>query len=124
LLPCGEYRTRRSSRGSGPLDLRQQRHGITVGQFNLRKVDSEDAAFSQRSAKDMQAFAGDATTDAENDTLFNQHPIDSVGHVSVPAVRIANWQGGRQPAIRQKGSKCLMSGRLGLVDLVDLVGSG
>ena len=49
----------------------QERHGITVDQFDLRKVDSDDTVFFQRCAKDIQVFPGNATAEAKNDTLFN-----------------------------------------------------
>jgi hypothetical protein len=63
-----------------PFGACQECHGIAVGQFHLGEVESDDTAFLQRRAKDIQVLSGDPTTDAKNDTLFNQHSVDSARH--------------------------------------------
>ena len=71
----------------------QECHGITVDQFDLREVDSDDTAFLERGAKDIQVFPGNPATDAKNDTLFNRESVDSAGHGRVaccPHASLAN----------------------------------
>ena len=98
----------------------QECHGITVDQFDLREVDSDDTAFLERGAKDIQVFPGDPTADAKNHTLFNQHAgrfCTSWSRSCCPDASLAS----RTPAaIRRKCSKNARSSRLRLVDLADL----
>jgi hypothetical protein len=80
-----------------PFGACQDCHGIPVSQFDLREVESDDTAFLQRGAKDIQVFPGDPTTDAKNDIPFNQHSVDSARHGRVsPAARMPYWQAERR----------------------------
>jgi hypothetical protein len=63
-----------------PFGACQECHGITVRQSHLREVESDDTAFLERGAKDSQVFPGNPATDAKNDTLFEQHPVDPACH--------------------------------------------
>jgi hypothetical protein len=58
----------------------QERHGITVGQLDLREVDGDDTAFLKRGAKDVQVFSCHPAADAKNDSLFNHDAVDSARH--------------------------------------------
>jgi len=63
-----------------PFDAGQECHGITVGQVDLGEVESDDTAFFQRGAKDIQVFPRDPTADAKNDTLLERKSVDSARH--------------------------------------------
>ncbi len=54
-----------------PFGAFQDFHGITVDQFDLGEIESDDTTVLQRDAKDIQVFSGDPTADAKNDTVFN-----------------------------------------------------
>jgi hypothetical protein len=88
-----------------PLGAGQERHGITVDQFDLREVESDDTAFLQRGAKDIQAFSGDPTTDAKNDTLFNRKSVDSACHGRWPVARGRQWQTERHRECAESAAK-------------------
>jgi hypothetical protein len=69
-----------SEADSIPFSAGQEHHGINVDQFELREVDGDDTVFLKRCAKDIQAFTGNPTADAKNDTVFIREPVDSAGH--------------------------------------------
>ena len=99
----------------------QEFHGITVDQFDLREVDGDDTAFLQRGAKDIQVFASNPTTDAQNDTLFNRKPVDSAGHGRVACCPTPQWQTGRQPQLTENAAKARDPVACELVNLGNLV---
>jgi hypothetical protein len=72
-------------------------HGITVHQFDLCEVESDDTAFLQRDAKDIHVFPCSPTADAKNGALFNRESIDLQVMVASPVARMPDWQTGRQP---------------------------
>jgi hypothetical protein len=49
-----------------PFGAFQECHGITVDQFDLCEVESDDAAFLERDAKDIQVFPCNPTANAKN----------------------------------------------------------
>jgi hypothetical protein len=83
-----------------PFGACQERHGVTVGQVDLREVESDDTAFLQRGAKDIQVFPCNPTADAKNNTLFAQHSIDSASHGRVACCPDALLASGTPAAIR------------------------
>jgi hypothetical protein len=70
-----------------PFSAAQEHYGITVYQFDLREVDSDDTVFLKRCAKDIQVISGNATADAKNDTPFEWMSVDSACHGRWPAAR-------------------------------------
>jgi hypothetical protein len=74
---------------------RQELHGITIDELDLRELDGNDTALLERSAKDFQVLPGNPPTDAQNDTLFNRTPIDSASHARVACSPAAPSQTGR-----------------------------
>jgi hypothetical protein len=95
-------------------------HDVTVDQFDLCEVESDDTVFLQGGAKDIQVFPCDPTADAKNDTVLNQKSVESAGHGCVRLLPdTPHWQSERHRSAL-KVQKKLMSCRLELVNLVDL----
>ena len=116
-----------------PFGACQECHGIAVDQFDLCEVDSDDPAFLQRSAKDIQVFPRNPAADVKNDALFERKPVDSARHGCVAGCPMPHWQTERQPQLDKKWSKSqdpsrVRTGETGRsgdpVDLVDLVTGG
>jgi len=75
----------------------QEHYGITVDQFDLCEVDSDDTVFPKRCAKDIQVISGHATADAKNDTLFEWMSVDSACHGGGLLPGTSQWQTERHP---------------------------
>jgi hypothetical protein len=83
-----------------PFGASQERHGITVDQFDLREVDCHNTVFLQRGAKDIQVFSGNATADAKNDTPFDWKSVDSARHGRWPVARCTSMANRTPPGMR------------------------
>jgi hypothetical protein len=96
-----------------PFSACQERHDITIDQFDLREVESDDTVFLQRCAKDSQVFSGHATADAKNDTLFHRESIDSARHgrVACCPMRLNRKRNATRNALEVQQNS--MSGRSG-----------
>ena len=108
-----------SEADSLPFSAGQEHHGITADQFDLREVDGDDTVFLKRCAKDIQAFTGNPTADAKNDTLFIRKPVDSAGHdAACSPVRVSGKPNARQNALKVQQKR--MSRRSELVNLANV----
>jgi hypothetical protein len=92
-----------------PFGTGQECHGITVGQFDLREVESDDTAFFQRVVKDIQVFPCDPAADAKNDTLLTRKSVDSARHGLCRL--LPGWLNGkanasRNPLKMQQNARC------------------
>jgi hypothetical protein len=94
-----------SEADSLPFSAAQEHHGITVDQFDLREVDGDDTVFLKRCAKDIQAFTGNPTADAKNDTVFIREPVDSAGHNGACCPGARQWQIKRRATRTESAAK-------------------
>jgi hypothetical protein len=88
-----------------PFSAGQEHHGITVDQFDLCEVDRDDMVFLQRCAKDIQAFPGNPTADAKNDTASIREPVDSAGHNGGLCPGARQWQIKRRATCTESAAK-------------------
>jgi hypothetical protein len=71
----------------------QKPDSFAVDQLQLREFDSNDTAFVERGANDLQIFRPDLTADGKDQTVFRRNVVDSARHrFASPLVRSLEWQ--------------------------------
>jgi hypothetical protein len=94
-----------SEADSLPFSAGKEHDGITVDQFNLGEVDGDDTVFLKCCVKNIQAFTGNPTADAKNDTVFIREPVDSAGHNGGLCPGARQWQIKRRATCTESAAK-------------------